>query len=199
MSQNNTRTTALEHTLRNRIVLLDGAMGTMIQSLSLSESQFRGERFTDHPGDLKGNNDLLSLTQPDAIRAIHTAFLDAGADIIETNTFNSTSISQLDYGLESLTFELNFAGARLAREAADIAEHDGHPRWVAGVLGPTSRTASISPDVDDAGFRNVTFDELRRRLPQLLGLDCHHRRQHRHPLPIAMPCTGWSRAARISS
>ena len=162
MSTRETRLSALDAALAERIVILDGAMGTMIQSLELTEPDFRGERFVDHPQDLKGNNDLLCLTRPDAIRDIHAAYLQVGAEIIETNTFNSTSISQQDYGLEELVHELNYAGARLAREAADAAEaDDGQPRWVAGVLGPTNRTASISPEVTDPGYRNTSFDELR--------------------------------------
>lgn len=137
-------------------------MGTMIQRYRLSEADFRGSRFADHPTDLKGNNDLLCLTRPEVIREIHSAYLDAGADILETNTFNATSISQADYGLESVVYELNAAGARLAREAADAAtaRDPRKPHFVAGVLGPTNRTASISPDVNNPGFRNVTFDDL---------------------------------------
>ena len=145
-----------------RILVLDGAMGTLIQQYQLSEADFRGTRFADHPRDLRGDNDLLSLTRPDVISAIHAAYLDAGADVIETNTFNATAISQADYGLAHVAREMNATAARLARAAADVAEaHDGRPRWVAGSLGPTNRTASISPDVADAGARNVRFEELR--------------------------------------
>ncbi len=153
---------ALEAALAERILVLDGAMGTTIQNHKLEEEDFRGSRFADHPKELRGNNDLLSLTRPDLIRDIHREFLDAGADIIETNTFNSTSISQADYGLEDLVYELNAEAARLAREAADAASEatPDRPRYVAGVLGPTSRTASISPDVNDPGYRNVTFEAL---------------------------------------
>jgi 5-methyltetrahydrofolate--homocysteine methyltransferase len=141
--------------------VLDGAMGTEIQSLRLDEAAFRGERFRDWPRDLRGNNDLLNLTQPAKIAAIHDAYLAAGADIIETNTFNSTRISLSDYGMEDLAGELNVAGACIARARADAFEaRDGRPRWVAGAIGPTSRTASLSPKVEDAGFRNVSFDEL---------------------------------------
>jgi len=141
---------------------MDGAMGTMIQGYRLSESDFRGQRFHEWPSDLKGNNDLLILTQPDIISDIHRAYLDAGADIIETNTFNSTAVSQLDYGMQDLVAELNFQGAAIARQVADqVTENTGRPRWVAGVLGPTSRTCSLSPDVNDPGARNITFDELR--------------------------------------
>jgi 5-methyltetrahydrofolate--homocysteine methyltransferase len=158
----NARLARLEGLLAERILVLDGAMGTMIQGHRLSEADYRGERFADWPVDLKGNNDLLSITQPDVIRAIHTEYLAAGADIIETNSFNSTAISMADYRMEGLAPELNHAAARLAREAADTFERadPGRPRYVAGVLGPTSRTASISPDVNDPGFRNVTFDQL---------------------------------------
>ncbi|MFL5470847.1 MAG: homocysteine S-methyltransferase family protein, partial [Gemmatimonadales bacterium] len=148
--------------LQRRILVLDGAMGTMIQSYQLGEQDYRGDRFAGWKSDLKGNNDLLSLTQPSIIRAIHAAYLDAGADILETNSFNSTSISLGDYGMEELVYELNHASARLAREVADDFEHRApdSPKYVAGVLGPTNRTASLSPDVNDPGFRNVGFDEL---------------------------------------
>ncbi len=153
---------ALHAAARERILVLDGAMGTMIQQHKFTEADFRGARFEDFPRDLRGNNDLLSLTQPEAIKAIHRAYLDAGADILGTNTFNSTRISQADYGMEALVFELNLAAARLAREAADEARaKDGKRRFVAGALGPTNRTASISPDVNNPGFRAVSFEGLR--------------------------------------
>ena len=145
-----------------RILVLDGAMGTMIQELKLSEADFRGERFKDWERDLKGNNDLLILTAPDAIEAIHRAYFEAGADIVATNTFSSTSIAQADYGMEELAYELNREGARIARSAAEtVAAATGRPRFVTGAIGPTNRTASISPDVSNPGFRGVTFDELR--------------------------------------
>ena len=150
------RTSTVEAALRERILVFDGAMGTMIQSLGLDEEAFRGTRFADWPHDLKGNNDLLNLTRPEDIGAIHAAFADAGADIIETNTFNGTRISQADYGMEDLAYEINRAGAAIARAALE-----GRPGWVAGALGPTNRTASISPDVGDPARRNVTFDMLR--------------------------------------
>jgi len=159
--QRDRRIEALHVALTRRILVLDGAMGTMVQALELGEEDFRGERFADHPSELRGDNDLLNLTRPDAIRGIHEAFLEAGADILETNTFNATAISQADYGLESAVREINLEGARLARAAADRFATPERPRWVAGVLGPTSRTASISPDVNDPGYRNVSFDELR--------------------------------------
>ena len=145
-----------------RILVLDGAMGTLIQTLRLSEADFRGERFADWPRDLRGNNDLLILTKPDAIRGFHLDYLRAGADIVETNTFASTSIAQADYGMEALAYELNREGARLACKAADIvsAETPDRPRFVAGAIGPTNRSASISPDVNNPGFRNVSFDDL---------------------------------------
>ena len=147
--------------LARRILVLDGAMGTMIQTYGLGERDYRGERFTGWPRDLKGHNDLLPLTQPAIIRAIHTAYLDAGADVLETNSFNSTAVSLADYGMEGMVYELNRASALLAREAADDFERRGpDPRFVAGVLGPTNRTASLSPDVNDPGFRNVRFDDL---------------------------------------
>ncbi len=156
------RTTELSDQLARRILILDGAMGTMIQSYRLQEADYRGERFRDWPSDLKGNNDLLVLTQPAIIREIHAAYLDAGADILETNTFNSTSVSMRDYGMESLVPELNREAARLARAVADefTARDPVRPRFVAGVLGPTSRTASLSPDVNNPGFRNIHFDQL---------------------------------------
>ncbi len=148
--------------LRERILLLDGAMGTMIQSHRLEEEDYRGERFADHDRELKGNHDLIALTRPDVLRDIHTAYLEAGADIILTNTFAATRIAQADYGLEDAAFEIHLAAARIAREAADAATaaNPAKPRFVAGSLGPTNRTASISPDVNDPGYRNVTFDEL---------------------------------------
>ena len=156
-----TRIKTLHRTLGERILLLDGAMGTMIQAHRLTEDDFRGERFRDWKRDLKGNNDLLSITQPQVIRDIHRQFLEAGADIIETNTFNSNAPSMGDYGMESLVGELNLAAVRLAREAADaFAARVGEPRYVAGVLGPSNRTASISPDVNDPGYRNTSFEQL---------------------------------------
>ena len=154
------RTAELSDLLARRILILDGAMGTMIQSYRLQEADYRGERFRDWPSDLKGNNDLLVLTQPAIIRAIHAAYLEAGADLIETNTFNSTSVSMRDYGMETLVPELNRAAARLARAVADEYSTPDRPRFVAGVLGPTNRTASLSPDVNNPGFRNIHFDEL---------------------------------------
>ena len=154
------RTAELSDFLTRRILILDGAMGTMIQSYRLQEPDYRGERFRDWPSDLKGNNDLLVLTQPAIIREIHAAYLDAGADIIETNTFNSTTVSMRDYGMESLVPELNRAAAQLARAVADEYSTPDRPRFVAGILGPTNRTASLSPDVNNPGFRNIYFDQL---------------------------------------
>ncbi|MGL0925595.1 B12-dependent methionine synthase [Vibrio vulnificus] len=152
----------IEAQLKQRILLIDGGMGTMIQGYKLQEQDYRGERFADWHSDLKGNNDLLVLTQPQLIKEIHHAYLEAGADILETNTFNATTIAMADYGMESLSEEINFAAAKLAREAADewTAKNPAKPRYVAGVLGPTNRTCSISPDVNDPGYRNVSFDEL---------------------------------------
>src|SRR6202012_3472216 len=146
---------------RERILLLDGSWGVMIQGYGLNENDFRGDRFGNHPSDLKGNNDLLTLTKPEIITDIGRQYLEAGADFIETNTFNSISMSQADYGLEHLVPELNEAGARLARELCDELSTSSRPRLVAGVLGPANRTASISPDVNDPAFRNITFDQLR--------------------------------------
>jgi 5-methyltetrahydrofolate--homocysteine methyltransferase len=163
MILNHPRLEVLNQLARERILVLDGAMGTQIQNLKLSEADFRSERFADWERDLQGNNDLLTLTQPDAIRAIHRAYFEAGADIVETNTFSSTTIAQADYGMEELAYELNEAGARVAREAAEqvMAEEPGRECFVAGALGPTNRTASISPDVQNPGYRAVTFDQLR--------------------------------------
>jgi 5-methyltetrahydrofolate--homocysteine methyltransferase len=156
-----TRAQALPALLHQRIVLLDGAMGTMIQQRRLSEAQFRGDRFADHPGTLKGNNELLNLTQPEIVRDIHEAYLAAGSDIVETNTFGAIAIAQADYGLEHLAREMNVQAAMLARAACDRFSTPDHPRFVAGAIGPTPRTASISPDVNDPGARNISFDELR--------------------------------------
>ena len=149
--------------LSERILILDGAMGTMIQAFELNEADFRGSQFKDHSLPLRGNNDLLTLTQPEKIASIHRAFLQAGADLIETNTFNSTSISQADYGMEHFVRELNFAAAQLALTEAEYfsAQDPDKPRFVVGSLGPTNRTASLSPDVNRPDFRNVSFEELR--------------------------------------
>jgi 5-methyltetrahydrofolate--homocysteine methyltransferase len=157
------RLDALNAALRTRILVLDGAMGTMIQRRKLDEAAFRGPRFADFGREVKGNNDLLNLTQPDIVREIHAEYLAAGADLIETNTFSSTRIAQADYGMEDLAYELNFEGAKLAREAAEAAtaKTPNKVRFVAGALGPTNKTASISPDVNDPGFRAITFDELK--------------------------------------
>ena len=147
--------------LKDRILVLDGAMGTMIQKLKFDESHYRGHRFKDYNRPLKGNNDLLSLTQPDAIFNIHKEYLEAGADIIETNTFSSTSIGMADYGMESLVYELNFESAKLAKKATEKFNIDNSkPRFVAGSIGPTNKTASMSPDVNNPGYREVTFDDL---------------------------------------
>jgi 5-methyltetrahydrofolate--homocysteine methyltransferase len=158
----NERIEALKREVKERILILDGAMGTMIQRYKLDEAGYRGERFKDHKRDLKGDNDLLVLTQPKIISDIHNAYLEAGADIIETNTFNAQAISQSDYALADIAYEMNVAAAKIAREAADAwtKKTPDKPRFVAGAVGPTNRTASISPDVNNPGFRNVTFDEL---------------------------------------
>ena len=153
----------LHEQLAKRLLVLDGAMGTMIQRYKLTDADFRGAQFKDHPNEQKGNSDLLVITRPDVIGAIHREYLAAGADIIETNTFTSTAIAQADYGLESLVYDLNVAGAKVAREAADewTAKTPDKPRFVAGSIGPTNRTLSISPDVNNPAFRAVTFDEMR--------------------------------------
>jgi 5-methyltetrahydrofolate--homocysteine methyltransferase len=148
--------------LEQRILVLDGAMGTMIQNHSLNEEDFRGERFVDHPAILKGNNDLLSITQPEIIKEIHRNYFDAGADIVETNTFSSTSIGMVDYQMESLAYELNYESAKIAKEVSEeyLEKTPDQPRYVAGSIGPTNKTLSMSPDVNDPGYRAITFDEL---------------------------------------
>ena len=156
-----TRAQALPATMKERIVVLDGAMGTMIQRYKLLEADYRGQRFADHPSDLKGNNELLQFTRPDVISEIHEQYLAAGADIIETNTFGATTVAQEDYGLASVAREMNVAAARLARAACDEYSTPDKPRFAAGALGPTPKTASISPDVNDPGARNVNFDVLK--------------------------------------
>ncbi len=149
----------IQQAIKERILVLDGAMGTMLQRHNFSEEDFRGERFKNFQHPLKGNNDLLSITQPEAVKEVHRQYLQAGADIVETNTFSGTTIGMADYHLEDLVYELNFQSAKIAREVAD--EFTDKPRFVAGAIGPTNRTASMSPDVNDPGFRAVTFDELR--------------------------------------
>ena len=154
--------TNIEKTLKDKILVLDGAMGTMLQEYKFTEEDFRTERFKEHPCPLQGNNDLLSLTQPEAIKEIHRKYFEAGADIVETNTFSSTSIGMSDYQMESLVYELNYESARLAEEVAEefTKQNPNKPRFVAGSIGPTNRTASMSPDVNDPGYRAVTFDDL---------------------------------------
>jgi 5-methyltetrahydrofolate--homocysteine methyltransferase len=156
-----TRGQALPEILKSRIMILDGAMGTMVQRFKLSEAQFRGERFKDFHKDIKGNNELLSLTRPDIIRDIHEGYLAAGADMVETNTFGATTVAQADYDMQDLAKEMNLQSAKLARAACDKFSTPDKPRFVAGALGPTPKTASISPDVNDPGARNVSFEELR--------------------------------------
>jgi len=155
--------TEIERELQGRILVLDGAMGTMLQRHNFTEEDYRADRFRDFPYPLKGNNDLLSLTQPQAVAEVHRAYLEAGADIIETNTFSSTTIGMADYHMEDLVYELNFESAKIARNVADefTAKNPSKPRFVAGSIGPTNRTASLSPDVNDPGFRAITFGELR--------------------------------------
>ena len=153
---------SIDSLLKERILVLDGAMGTMIQAYNFNEADFRGDRFKEHPCPLQGNNDLLSITQPEAIKTIHGKYLEAGADILETNTFSSTRIGMADYEMEDLVYELNFESAKIAKEVAQaFTEKEPHkPRFVAGSIGPTNRTASMSPDVNDPGYRAVTFNEL---------------------------------------
>lgn len=149
--------------IQKRILVLDGAMGTMLQQYKFTEEDFRGERFKDYPSPLKGNNDLLSLTQPEAVKAVHRKYFEAGADIVETNTFSGTTIAMADYNMEDLVYELNYESAKIAKAVADemTVKEPHKPRFVAGSIGPTNRTASMSPDVNDPGYRAVTFDELR--------------------------------------
>ncbi len=149
--------------LQERILVLDGAMGTMLQAYKFTESDFRGERFKDYPTSLQGNNDLLSITQPHALKAVHAKYFEAGADIVETNTFSGTTIAMADYQMENLVYELNFQSAKIAREVADefTAREPHKPRFIAGSIGPTNKTASMSPEVNDPGFRAVTFNDLR--------------------------------------
>ncbi|MEP6972410.1 MAG: homocysteine S-methyltransferase family protein, partial [Betaproteobacteria bacterium] len=156
-----TRGQALPEILGRRIAILDGAMGTMIQRFKLNEAQYRGERFKDFHKDVKGNNELLSLTRPDVIADIHASYLAAGADMVETNTFGATSVAQADYDMADLAREMNLASARIARAACDKTSTPDKPRFVVGALGPTPKTASISPDVNDPGARNVNFEQLR--------------------------------------
>jgi len=161
--KNNRIMSTIKEEIQKRILVLDGAMGTMLQAYKFSEEDFRGERFKDYPTPLQGNNDLLSITQPEAIKEVHAKFLEVGADIIETNTFSATTIAMADYQMEDLVYELNFQSAKIARETADdfTRREPDKPRFVAGSMGPTNRTASMSPDVNDPGFRAVTFDDLR--------------------------------------
>lgn len=149
--------------LQKRILILDGAMGTMLQQYKFTEEDFRGERFKDYPIPLQGNNDLLSITQPEAVKEVHRKYFEAGADIVETNTFSGTTIAMADYQMEDLVYELNYESAKIAKEVADVitAKEPHKPRFVVGSMGPTNRTASMSPDVNDPGYRAVTFDELR--------------------------------------
>jgi 5-methyltetrahydrofolate--homocysteine methyltransferase len=161
-SKNKPSEVDLKNILDQRILIMDGAMGTMIQQEKLEENDFRGDLFQKHQGELKGNNDLLSLTRPDVIEKIHSSYFEAGSDLVETNTFSATSIAMADYNLEDIVYDLNVASARLARKAADQAmqRDPDRPRFVAGAIGPTNRTASLSPDVNDPSLRNVTFDQL---------------------------------------
>ena len=161
MTQTYTRAQQLPEILKQRIVILDGAMGTMIQRYKLTETDYRGERFASHHVDVKGNNELLLLTRPDVIREIHEQYLAAGADLIETNTFGATSVAQEDYDMAELAYEMNVVAAKIAREACDQYSTPDKPRFVAGAFGPTPRTASISPDVNDPGARNIDYEQLR--------------------------------------
>ena len=161
MTQTYTRAQQLPEILKQRIVILDGAMGTMIQRYKLTEADYRGTRFTEHHVDVKGNNELLLLTRPDVIREIHEQYLAAGADLIETNTFGATSVAQEDYDMAELAYEMNVVAAKIAREACDQYSTPDKPRFVAGAFGPTPRTASISPDVNDPGARNIDYEQLR--------------------------------------
>ena len=186
--------------LEKRILVLDGAMGTMIQNSLLEEADFRGDRFMDHPCALKGNNDLLSITKPELIKNIHLAYLEAGADIIETNTFSSTSIGMADYQMEALAYELNFESAKIGKEAVLIYNEKtpDQPRFVAGSIGPTNKTASMSPDVNDPGYRAIDFDTWLRPIPSkspdlLMEEQMFYSSKpfltHSMPKPLYMPST----------
>ena len=159
--------------LKKRILILDGAMGTMLQQYKFTEEDFRGERFKDHPIPLKVNNDLLSITQPEAVKEVHRKYFLAGADIVQTNTFSGTTVAMADYQMEDLVTELNYESAKIARQVADeiTAKEPHKPRFVAGSMGPTNRTASMSPDVNDPGYRAITFDELRIAYRRMLTSD----------------------------
>ena len=188
MSDRSVRLQALKHALKERILILDGGMGTMIQSYKLEEQDYRGKRFADWPSDVKGNNDLLVLTRPDVIGAIEKAYLDAGADILETNTFNATQVSLADYGMQGLAYELNVEGARLARKIADAKtlETPEKPRFVAGVIGPTSRTCSLSPDVNNPGYPYFLIPIFAPIVGACLGAALYRGMIARH-LPSAQP------------
>ena len=163
----------LHETIQKRILVLDGAMGSLIQGFGLTEKDYRKGHFEDHPSDLKGNHDLLNITRPDVIENIHKQYLDAGADILETNTFSGTSIAQADYNMEKAVYDINYQAAKIAKKAAAeyTAQNPAKPRFVAGAIGPTNRTLSISPDVNDPGFRAVSFDEVvEAYLEQVLSL-----------------------------
>ena len=157
------KTSSILEILKHKVLVLDGAMGTMLQKFSFTEDDFRGEQFKNHPYPLKGNNDLLSITQPEAVKEVHLKYLEAGADIIETNTFSSTTIAMADYHLEDFVYQLNFESAKIAREACDEFSKltPEKPRFVAGAIGPTNKTVSMSPDVNNPGYRAITFNELR--------------------------------------
>jgi 5-methyltetrahydrofolate--homocysteine methyltransferase len=158
----------IQDILKERIMIIDGAMGTMIQPYKLEEADFRGERWKNHDHPLQGNNDLLSITRPDVIKEIHRKYLEAGADIIETNTFSSTTIAQADYHLEDAVYDLNYYSAKIAKEVAEefTRKDPSKPRFVAGAMGPTNRVASLSPDVNNPGYRNITFDQLKTAFKQ---------------------------------
>jgi 5-methyltetrahydrofolate--homocysteine methyltransferase len=182
----------LERLAAERVLLLDGAMGTMVQRYKLVESDYQGKRFATHPHDVKGNNELLTLTRPDVISAIHHEYLDAGSDIIETNTFGATAIAQADYKLESVVYEMNVEAARLAKIACAewTKKTPNRPRFVAGALGPMNRTLSISPDVNDPSKRSVTFEQVRLAYAeQVRGLDGWRRRRCSSPRPSSTPST----------
>ena len=190
------RTAALEEALQRRILIIDGAMGTIIQRHHLTEADFRGERFIKHERDLRGDNEVLVLTRPDVIASIHDAYFAAGADLVETNTFGATAIAQADYGLEALAYELNRQAAQLARGAAEewTERNPARPRFVAGAIGPTNKTLSLSPDVNDPGFRAVTFDAMKAAFADQVrglldgGVDLLALRDlHRHPQPEGRP------------
>ena len=194
---------SIKEILKNRILILDGAMGTMVQRYNLKEEDFRGEQFKSHKKDLKGNNDLLSITKPEIIKQIHKEYLEAGADIIETNTFSATSIAQADYFLEKSVYDINYQSAKIAKEISIKYSTSTKPRFVAGSIGPTNRTASISPNIEDPGFRLINFDQLKegiRKFPAMSNeeFDNTNPRWEASKTMMDLSFENWSKSGRIT-